>query len=407
MKKNLKGKKMWSYVDGTSVKHTDETDATKYAAALETWDVNNSKIITWINNSVSQSIGVQLAKYDTAKEVWDHLKRLLVQSNFAKRYQLESDIRALKQNNMTIQDFYSAMSNLWDQLALMESAELKAVKAYIDQREEQRLVQFLMALRDDFEGLRGSILHRTPLPKVDSVVNELLAEEIRLKYHSNSISDKGTLSTPPSVFVAPVHKGKPQGRVGLGIDECAFCKEKGHWKTQCPKLLRANKKNFKSPSSNVATAARTTIASGSDHVYPYETTSQISDIAEQLQKILATQSHAMSASSVKGLNSSNMSGMSPSIWILDSGASHHMSYDNNSFVSLKPASSMSVMTADGTPMPLAGIGSVRTPNMSFSDVYYIPSLTLSLASVSQLCDSGYSVTFSSTSCCVQDPHSGG
>jgi transposase InsO family protein len=406
MKKNLKGKKMWSYVDGTSVKPTDETDATKYAAALETWDVNNSKIITWINNSVSQLIGMQLAKYDTAKEVWDHLKRLLVQSNFAKRYQLESDIRALKQNNMTIQDFYSAMSNLWDQLALMESAELKTVKAYIDQREEQRLVQFLMALRDDFEGLRGSILHRTPLPKVDSVVNELLAEEIRLKYHSNSIFDKGTLSTPPSVFVAPVHKGKPQGRVGLGIDECAFCKEKGHWKTQCLKLLRANKKNFKSPSSNVATAARTTIASGSDHVYPYETTSQISDIAEQLQKILATQSHAMSASSVKGLNSSNMSGMSPSIWILDSGASHHMSYDNNSFVSLKPASSMSVMTADDTPMPLAGIGSVRTPNMSFSDVYYIPSLTLSLASVSQLCDSGYSVTFSSTSCCVQDPHSG-
>jgi hypothetical protein len=268
MKKNLKGKKMWSYVDGTSVKHTDETDATKYAAALETWDVNNSKIITWINNSVSQSIGVQLAKYDTAKEVWDHLKRLLVQSNFAKRYQLESDIRALKQNNMTIQDFYSAMSNLWDQLALMESAELKAVKAYIDQREEQHLVQFLMALRDDFEGLRGSILHRTPLPKVDSVVNELLAEEIRLKYHSNSISDKRTLSTPPSVFVAPDHKGKPQGRVGLGIDECAFCKEKGHWKTQCPKLLRANKKNFKSLSSNVATAARTTIASGSDYVYP-------------------------------------------------------------------------------------------------------------------------------------------
>jgi hypothetical protein len=64
------------------------------------------------------------------------------------------------------------------------------------------------------------------------------------------------------------------------------------------------------------------------------------------------------------------------------------------------------MTADGTPMSLAGIGSVSTPNMSFSDVYYIPDLTLSLASVSQLCDSGYSVMFSSTSCCVHDPHSG-
>jgi hypothetical protein len=315
MKKFLKGKRIWGYVDGTSVKPTnnaDKKDEAKYATELETWDANNSKIITWINNSVSQSIGVQLAKYDTAKEVWDHLKRLFVQSNFAKRYQLEGDIRGLKQNNMTIQEFYLAMSNLWDQLALMESAELKAIKAYTDQREEQRLVQFLMALRDDFEGLRGGILHHNPLPNVDSVVSELLAEEIRLKSNSNLISDKGIISTTPSVFAAPFHKGKPQGRVGVGIDECAFCKEKGHWKAQCPKL-RANKKNFKSPSSNVdAVDAPSTVGSSSDRVYPSETT-QISDIAEQLQKLLATQSRVMSASSVKGLNSSCMSGISPSI----------------------------------------------------------------------------------------------
>ena len=39
------------------------------------------------------------------------------------------------------------------------------------------VVQFLMVLRDDFEGIRATILHRSPLPSVDSVVNELLAEE--------------------------------------------------------------------------------------------------------------------------------------------------------------------------------------------------------------------------------------
>ncbi|MCH87852.1 hypothetical protein A2U01_0008733, partial [Trifolium medium] len=84
-------------------------------------------------------------------------------------------------------------------------------------------------------------------------------------------------------------KNLPYGRVGLGINECAFCKEKCHWKTQCPKKLRANKKNFKSPSSNVAAVdAPSTIGSGSDHVYSSETT-QISDIAEQLQKLFATQ----------------------------------------------------------------------------------------------------------------------
>jgi len=153
----------------------------------------------------------------------------------------------------------------------MESDQLKAVKAYIDQREEQRLVWFLMVLRDDFEGFRGGILHHTPLPNVESVVRELLAEEIRLKTHS-TMSDKGILSTPPTVFAAAhVQRGKPQGRVGIGNDEFDFCKEKGHWKAQCPKLGRANKKNFRSPSSNVV-AAPSAIGSSSGYAYSSDTT---------------------------------------------------------------------------------------------------------------------------------------
>lgn len=58
-------------------------------------------------------------------------------------------------------------------------------------------------------------------------------------------------------------------------DECAFCKEKNHWKTQCLKLLRANKKIFKSLSSNIVVVALTTIGFDSSHVYPVETTFQI------------------------------------------------------------------------------------------------------------------------------------
>jgi hypothetical protein len=84
---------------------------------------------------------------------------------------------------MSIQEFYSSMTDLWDQLVLIESAELEACGAYIESREQQRLVQFLTILRSDFEGFRGSILHRSPLPSVDLVVSELLTEEIRLQLY--------------------------------------------------------------------------------------------------------------------------------------------------------------------------------------------------------------------------------
>jgi hypothetical protein len=120
------------------------------------------------------------------------------------------------------------MTDLWDQLALTESAELKACGAYIQRREQQQLVQFLTALCSDFEGLRGSILHHSPLPSVNSIVSELLTEEIRLQ----SYFEKGILSASnPSVLAVSFksfsnHQNKPY--IGVGFDECSFCKQKGH-----------------------------------------------------------------------------------------------------------------------------------------------------------------------------------
>jgi len=48
-----------------------------YAAMIDALKANDTKIITWINNSTNHSIGTQ---------------KLFIQSNFAKWYQLENDI---------------------------------------------------------------------------------------------------------------------------------------------------------------------------------------------------------------------------------------------------------------------------------------------------------------------------
>jgi len=55
MRNFLKGKKMWGYVSGTYMilKNIEEGDV----VLIDTWETNNAKIITWINNSVEHSIG--------------------------------------------------------------------------------------------------------------------------------------------------------------------------------------------------------------------------------------------------------------------------------------------------------------------------------------------------------------
>ena len=70
---------------------------------------------------------------------------------------------------------------------------------------------------------------------------------------------------------------------------------------------------------------------------------------------------------------------------------------------MSPLSSIPVMTADGTPMPLANVGSIVTPHLSLPNLYLIPKLKLNLASVGQLYDSSdYLIMFSGSFCYVQD-----
>jgi len=154
-------------------------------------------------------------------EVWDNKRglgssaKVINTIKFCKTLSIREWHTSFSSEELSIQEFYSAMTDLWDQLALTESAELKACGAYIERREQQWLVQFLTAFCNDFEGLRGSILHRSPLSSVDSVISELMTEEICLQ----SYSEKGILSVSnPSVLAVPSkpfsnHQNKPYTRV--------------------------------------------------------------------------------------------------------------------------------------------------------------------------------------------------
>ncbi|KAK3011674.1 hypothetical protein RJ639_010687 [Escallonia herrerae] len=169
----ITGKELRGYLDG-SVVAIKESDI-NYANLQQEWETNNARILSWINNSIEPSIRMHFSNFTSAKEVWDYLEGLYMQSNFAKRYELENVIRGERQDDKFVQEFYNVMNRIWDPL------ELKKLAIYQKVCEEQKLVQFLTALHTEFEPLRGSMLHRSPSPSVDKVLSELVAEETRLK----------------------------------------------------------------------------------------------------------------------------------------------------------------------------------------------------------------------------------
>ena len=106
------------------------------------------------------------------------------------------------------------------------------------------------------------------------------------------------------------------------------------------------------------------------------------------------------------------SGMPSSSWILDSGATLHMTSDATQLVDLRPTHLTSqVRTADGTLLSVTQSGHLTsTPTSHYSialpDVHHVPGLALNLIFVSQLTDHELTDTFTSSACVVQDHLSG-
>ena len=83
-----------------------------------------------------------------------------------------------------------------------------------------------------FEALHEIILCRSPIPFIDLMVSELLAEKIRLK----SQTGKGILFTPhTSVLIVP---SKPPSNNQKKPYSKKPYKRKGHQKAQCPNFNR-------------------------------------------------------------------------------------------------------------------------------------------------------------------------
>ena len=91
-------------------------------------------------------------------------------------------------------------------------------------------------------------------------------------------------------------------------------------------------------------------------------------------------------------------------WIIDTGASDHMCNDPSLLKKLKPSSQNIVSTADGTPTPVTGEGSIVLSNtLTLDSVLVVPSLSYNLLSVGQIIQElSCIVTFYPSFCVFQD-----
>lgn len=89
------------------------------------------------------------------------------------------------------------------------------------------------------------------------------------------------------------------------------------------------------------------------------------------------------------------------LWVVDSGCSNHMTRDKEKFVKLEDYASGFVKFGDNSGIQIKGRGSlILNNNTPIHDVYYVERLKHNLLSVSQICDSGYNISFNSQGCTI-------
>jgi transposase InsO family protein len=144
------------------------------------------------------------------------------------------------------------------------------------------------------------------------------------------------------------------------------------------------------------------------------TVDQLEKIAQlflaKSSKIVSNTRKSNETSAMLG-NFVNLARHGQSNWILDSGASRHVTGTSSEFASYIPFHSThkeTIQIADGTAQPIQGMGTVEcTPSITLSSVLYVPSFPVSLVSLSSLVDHmDCHVTVDRENCLIVDKRTG-
>lgn len=167
---------LWGFVDGSEAAPADNDEARARFVA------RRRKALATIVLSVEENLLYLLGDPEDPRALWEKLAALFRKKTWSNRLALKRKLLALKlTSGGDLQAHLKQMTEIMD--------ELIAVDAPVTA--EDRVVNLLMSLPQEFEVLVSILGSREELPEYETVIDALLNEERKMKEQAGNSSNKG------------------------------------------------------------------------------------------------------------------------------------------------------------------------------------------------------------------------
>ncbi|XP_010478154.1 PREDICTED: uncharacterized protein LOC104757134 [Camelina sativa] len=325
---------------------------------------------------------------DVAKDLWDHLKKRFSVTNRPQIQQLKAELACCKQRGLAIEAYFGKLSRIWDK----------------QDREDDKVHQFLFGLDDSsFRTVRSSLVSRTPLQPMEEVYNIVRQEEDLVRQATQTSAEQLDVTA----FAAHSHFRRDDKDMGV---LCKHCNRPSHLSDSCYAVIRYPEWWGERPRTRTAHGrghggSVASSSAGRGRGVSYANAVQISApatdhanssvITDADRDGVAALFHAEWEGIKNLLNkrapsaiTDRLSGTSSVLsWILDTGASHHLTGRLEVLFDLKAMAPVMVILADGREhvSVLEGVV-ILGAGLILRYVYYVEGLCSDLISVGQLMD---------------------
>ena len=345
MRHLLLAKGLWGYVDGS-----EKLEDTASALQKKEFNKKSQMAFSTIVMAVSSSQLYLITSCERPNDAWGALKTQFERDSLANKILMKKTyFRMEMEEGMLVSDHLKKMKEITDRLA--------AIGAPIS--EEDQVVTLLGSLPESYSTLVTALEARGESLKLGYVQEALIHEEQKRNSTFGQMKCRER-EFPENALVG----GAPRKSKALNKSlKCYGCGETGHFRRNCAR--------YKYPKSR------------SNHEVKMVESQQDNDSSDD------TFAAFMELPSSKEK------------WLLDSGASSHMTRNRDLFIEYEDLkTSENVGVGDGRVLTAVGIGSIKLDmillpgdlnTVTLTNVLYVPDLACNLFSVSTVANKGYSV----------------